>query len=192
MVFSVLFSYFPWTRQNGKRTCLIHISAEIHHSHSHDFVKDWQDCGVVLKLGTINLTNWSLSTLARLQQFDRFVTSAVVVNIVWSTGRVLSVPCIWSDDPPPYEHNFLSNCAERPEKFRNSMGFEPVTSLCWPVRWSNQLSYKATDGGSCSILCSNVPMMNETIDKMIVYLQLISYIILSILLWIWAIRAPFF
>ena len=40
------------------------------------------------------------------------------------------MPCMWSDDPPPYEHNFLSNSVETPEKFRYSMGFEPLTSLC--------------------------------------------------------------
>ena len=103
------------------------------------------------------------------------ICCAVVVNTVWS--RVFCVPCMWSDDPPPYEHNFLSNCVETPEKFRYSLGFEPLTSLCWPVRCSNQLSYEVTDGGSCSVVSSNVPMMNETIDKMILYLQFNTWFI---------------
>ena len=103
------------------------------------------------------------------------ICCAVVVNTVWS--RVFCVPCMWSDDPPPYEHNFLSNCVETPEKFRYSLGFELLTSLCWPVRCSNQLSYKVTDGGSCSVVSSNVPMMNETIDKMILYLQFNTWFI---------------
>ena len=34
-----------------------------------------------------------------------------------------------SYDPRSYERNF-SNCVERPEKLRNSTGFEPVTSRC--------------------------------------------------------------
>ena len=33
----------------------------------------------------------------------------------------------WSYDPRSYERNFC-NCVEKPEKFRTSTGFEPVTS----------------------------------------------------------------
>ena len=33
----------------------------------------------------------------------------------------------WSYDPRSCELNFC-NCVEKPEKFRTSMGFEPVTS----------------------------------------------------------------
>ena len=44
----------------------------------------------------------------------------------------------WSYDPRSYERNFY-NCAEKPEKFRTSTGFEPVTSRYW----CNALTYWA-------------------------------------------------
>ena len=36
-----------------------------------------------------------------------------------------------------------------------------------PVRRSNQLGYEATDGAYCSFVGSNVPVMNELMDEMI-------------------------
>ena len=49
----------------------------------------------------------------------------------------------------------LSNCIEKPEKFRTSMEFD----LVLPVRFPNQLSYEATHCESWSFVCSNVPMI---------------------------------
>ena len=42
----------------------------------------------------------------------------------------------WSYDPRSYERNF-SNCGEKPENFRSSTGFEPVTSRVAPVSWGH-------------------------------------------------------
>ena len=58
-----------------------------------------------------------------------------------------------SYDPGSYERNFSTCVEKKPEKFRTSTEFKPVTS----VQRSNQLSYEVTDVGSCLIygfLCS--------------------------------------
>ena len=46
-------------------------------------------------------------------------------------GQTKSITNIkWSDDPRSYKRNF-SNWGEKPEKFRTSAGFEPVSSRHW-------------------------------------------------------------
>ena len=72
------------------------------------------------------------------------------------------------------EHNF-SNCTEKPEKFRTSTGFEPVT-----LRYRcnalliNQLSYEAIDIGRWSFLDQSIPVMIESMNEMI-YERIINY-----------------
>ena len=48
-----------------------------------------------------------------------------------------------SYDPRSYEHN-LCNCGLKPEKFRTSMGFEPVTSRYWCNALTNARSHVQT------------------------------------------------
>ena len=63
-------------------------------------------------------------------------------------------------DPRSDERKFC-NCIKKLEKFRTSMGFEPVSSRyrC------NQLSYEATDIGSWSLVGSSVSVRNESTMK---------------------------
>ena len=58
----------------------------------------------------------------------------------------------WSYDPRSYERNFC-NCIKKPENFRTSMGFEPVT-LRYRCKRSNQLSYEATAFITARIIAS--------------------------------------
>ena len=66
-------------------------------------------------------------------------------------------------NPRSYERKF-SNCLEKPEKFRPSTGFEPVTSR-YRCDVLTKLSHEATDVGSWSFVGSNVPKMNESMIK---------------------------
>ena len=58
----------------------------------------------------------------------------------------------WSYDLRSYESNFC-NCVEKPENFRTSAGFEPVTSQ-FRCDALTELSYEATDVGSWSFVGS--------------------------------------
>ena len=56
-------------------------------------------------------------------------------------------------------------CVERPENARFQRSFNP--RLRDAVRRSNQLGYLATDVAHWSFVGSNVPVMNELMDDMI-------------------------
>ena len=74
-------------------------------------------------------------TLAR--EYDNFFVSLSGYRntIINQSTRVFSLSYFlncgyeikWSYDPSSYERSF-SNCVEKPEKFRTSTGYEPVTS----------------------------------------------------------------
>ena len=55
------------------------------------------------------------------------------------------------------------NCLKKPENFRTSTGFEPVTSQYRCDALTN--SYEATDVGRWSFVDSNVPVRNESTMK---------------------------
>ena len=64
-----------------------------------------------------------------------------ISKVVYCSKGEQDYPVVkWSYDPHSYECNF-SNCIEKPEKFRTSTGFEPMTSRCqcdavthWPMK----------------------------------------------------------
>ena len=58
----------------------------------------------------------------------------------------------WSYHPRSYERNFC-NCVKKPEKFRTTTGFEPVTS---------RYRCDATDVRNWLFVGSNVPVRNES------------------------------
>ena len=77
----------------------------------------------------------------------------------------------WSYDLRSYERNFY-NCVEKPEKFRTSTGFEPVTSRFRCDALTNW-AMKPLDVGSWSFVGSNGPVRNESMMKW--YMKWIIY-----------------
>ena len=77
----------------------------------------------------------------------------------------------WSYDPLSYESNFC-NCVEKPEKFRTSTGFEPVTSRYRYDALTNWAMKSLTLGAGHLWVC-NVPVRNESMMKW--YMKWIIY-----------------
>ena len=65
-----------------------------------------------------------------------------------------------SYDPSSYESNLLICVYKSLQKVRTLTGFELMSWLI-PVGRSNQLSYEATDVGSCLFVSPKEPVRNE-------------------------------
>ena len=77
------------------------------------------------------LTNWAMKPLTLGAGHLWVPMFPWGMNQRWNVWNVSYINCgyeiKWSYDPRSYERNFC-NCVKKPEKFRFSTGFEPVTS----------------------------------------------------------------
>ena len=76
--------------------------------------------------------NWAIKQTGRWSLRNDIWNESYVELPIWNQVK------LWSSRLP---RNF-SNCVEKPEKFRTSTGFEPVTSRYRPVRRSNIRTHK--------------------------------------------------
>ena len=85
----------------------------------------WRETGSLLDVMWPRSNQWGRTLLE--EKFS-YITMNQRWNDIWNVSYMnWGYEIKWSYNPRSYERNFC-NCVEKPEKFRTSSGFEPVTS----------------------------------------------------------------